>query len=154
MSAKATNAYELLEQVCEAIAAHPLNYYQDRYVANRGEGADDLPKELDTPANECGTAFCRAGWIVQLHDRRKLAYDEYEYRAMELLGALGEDAEDPYFDVVDLFAGGAVEGAPGSPEYVAEGIAGIRKFMAKHEAHLKAQSVNPVEHAEVGNDPR
>jgi hypothetical protein len=143
---KPRTAWELCEQACKAIAENPLNYCQAMWKSRRGcdvdefgrdsEGAgSELPPELDLPENTCGTAFCRAGWLVVLHDGKDANPVKWERRALELLGMN---------HVGKLFDGGEVEGAPGSPDYVKAGVSGLRAFMAEHEAHLKAHRLKDV----------
>jgi hypothetical protein len=139
---KAANAYELLGRVCEAIEARPLSYYQGWWSQSRGAtGVCALEDELNTPENECGTAYCRAGWIVALHDGHHVAKDwrRVQDRACALL-----DMDE--FDTDELFNGGAVPLSltPGSTRYVRAGIAGVRAFMRKHKAHLQARSLRGV----------
>jgi hypothetical protein len=156
---KAKTAYELLERVCEAIKARPLSYYQGYWKARRGQrgngvGCAPLPFLLDQPENTCGTAFCRAGWMVVLHDglranprdRSSDPVMSWERRARQLLdmpphlefGMLVRD------DVSDLFDAGDYSGVPGTPQYVKYGIDGLRAFMKTHEKHLKARSLRGV----------
>jgi hypothetical protein len=137
------NAYELCERACEEIAAHPLNYYQDLFVASRELGG--LPTELDVPENECGTAFCRAGWLAYIVDGKVNSPTHAEDRATELL--LGPDPGTGLsYDVADLFDPFFDEsGHPGTPEYVAQGVRGLRVFMATWEKHLKTTPIPPVE---------
>lgn len=132
-----TNAYELCERVCEAIAAHPLNYYQDYWITRKR----DLPSALRVPENECGTAYCRAGWMVQVADGRVV--ERVSRRAFELLGDVAEDGQftEDIWHLFETFEGDAMDLTPGTPEYIAEGIAGLRHFMAKYEARLKATPI-------------
>jgi hypothetical protein len=139
---KAENAYELLERVCEAIKASPINYGQDAWCFTPTPDCDcDQCKALRAQQEHggCGTAFCRAGWIVALHDGHAAAKetDDIEGRAVTLLG-LGRSDTDHLFD------GSAVTGKVGTVAYVRKGIAGVRAFMKQHAAHLKARSLRGV----------
>lgn len=49
-------AYELLEQVCEAIEVAPQNYDQGVWSGRASNNREEF----------CGTAFCRAGWMVNI----------------------------------------------------------------------------------------
>ena len=147
---KAKTAYELLERVCEAIKAHPLNYYQGYWKSRRGRSKgqvrhtqvmEALPPSLDVPENTCGTAFCRAGFIVAEHDGYEARPIDFNQRARRLLGI---DEYESFDDVSRLFDASAVTGTPGTSRYVRQGIAGLRAFMKEHEAHLKARSLKGV----------
>jgi hypothetical protein len=142
--AKPKTAYELLERVCEAITANPLNYYQGFWKARRGARGSAtvcaLPEELDKPANECGTAFCRAGWIVALHDGINARPRDFDTRARAIMGFPRSGSFDECFG---LFDGGAVYGTPGTRHYARQGASGVREFMKRHAEHLKAQKVSP-----------
>jgi hypothetical protein len=132
---KPKTAYELLERVCEAIKAHPLNYYQGMWVSQRGSSMDPLPASLDVPDNKCGTAFCRAGWVCQLLDGA-MPRGGVGGRSNEILG-LSDDETDPlYYE--------EMRGAPGSKAYVQQGVRGVRAFMRQHAKHLKARSLRGV----------
>lgn len=142
---KAKTAYELLGRVCEAIKAHPLSYYQRMWAAK-----PDWCFAPDVAAkNECGTVFCRAGWLVALNDGNKNI--DVENDVVELKGrfehiqtrakALLDMSDD---DVRPLFSESSVTGSPGTTDYVRQGVRGIRDFMRKHEAHLKARSLRGV----------
>ena len=126
---KAKTAYELLERVCAVIAAKPTRYNQSDWCTER----------------KCGTAFCRAGWMVVLHDGPDAARNapDIASRAEALLG-LTPDESWPLFSTQQLFAKGTNGLRVGTPEYVQAGIDGTRAFMAKHEAHLKARKLDGV----------
>ena len=142
---KAKTAYELCERVCEAIKAKPLAYYQADWV-KRGEVR---PDELRVPENTCDTAFCRGGWLVAVHDGKNHEHASgpgaIHTRAYELLGVRNDGVGEPLrLSVVSLFLASAVGGRPGSKAYVREGIAGMRRFMREHKAHLQARSLRGV----------
>lgn len=123
--AKPKTAYELLQRACEAIKATPQAYFQNWW---RQEQA-------------CGTAFCRAGWIVALHDGKAAvrSSDETGHRALDILGH-PQGAWDA------LFVCGLVDGTPGTTSYASQGIRGLRDFMKTHRAHLKARLLKDVPH--------
>ena len=131
------NLYELCDEVCIAIEASPTNYYQPMWAT---------PARGVYGKKACGTAFCRAGWMVALADGHAKAASGGVYkRALEMFTKAGiSKAElqllfqpDPgaygraYGDVVDKYV------KEGTPEYVAIGAAGMRKFMAKWKKQLK-----------------
>ena len=63
------NAYEAWMMVADSIEAHPLNYCQAWFSISvrslvTAPAGPDLVGALKNPANECGTAFCRAGWMA------------------------------------------------------------------------------------------
>lgn len=132
-------AWELCERVCEAIQAHPLNYYQDYFVARRG---GSLPEALDTPANACGTAYCRAGWMVVIADGADWC-ESYRDRACELLGMKRWQINDTTSEICRLFGAWLNGPTPGTKAYVRRGVSGLRRFMTKHEAHLRAHRLPP-----------
>jgi len=149
--AKALNAYELLARVCEAIKAHPLAYYQGSWVVPTERLVQAVGEYTDAQMRtSCGTAYCRAGWVVALHDGRQRAVDlsltDAKYPALPVADRsddiLGLDRSATH----DLYDGEACDyaGRPGSRTYVRAGIRGLREFMTQHEAHLKAHSLRGV----------
>lgn len=147
---KPETAWDLCELTCDAIAERPLNYYQGSWASaaalcwREDHGREPPPEEL------CGTAYCRAGWMASLagiidgtvvtdmdgiYSRRR----KIENFARDLLHRVGADVED----INQLFSGGSVGGAMGTPDHVANGIRGMRAFMAKYEAGLKATPIEP-----------
>ena len=137
---KPENLYQLCEMVCEQIATTPKNYVQQRYATVASSWNEE----------SCGTAFCRAGWMVNILDHSAgitRTTDEWVYntlislRSEQLFMDAGFDSADMK-DVTLLFNGGACSMHNiGSPEYVREGIDGLRRFMAKHEDKLKAARI-------------
>lgn len=131
--------YELCEQTCEAIELCPTNYYQASW-AESAKGR--FGKEA------CGTAFCRAGHMVAIltEDRKT----PEEWRQLGVYGYISNVATNLFLqagvsdaDIGNLFAGGACGSCqPGSTEYVARGIAGMRRFMEKWEPQLRAAKLN------------
>jgi hypothetical protein len=146
------------------IEEYPLAYVQHQWV-RRGIAwlrnvFYTVPKERLEEA--CGTTFCRAGWMAQIVDGRATTQGA-GLRAARLLGVvpsarkgvvhwyhpLGIDlnhVEKEFAeDVRQLFAHSAVPESlrPGSRAYVKAGANGLRKFMEKHEARLKATKIPP-----------
>lgn len=146
---KPQNLYDLCEDVCNAIALRPLNY-------NQGNWAIDADKVM-TAEEACGTAFCRAGWMVALVDEPRTPAewtslpDSYIADKAELMLL---NAGIPESDINQLFSGSAcfdeddangLDGIsypePGTPLYVQRGIEGMREFMFKYEKKLKAAKI-------------
>ena len=134
---KATNAYDLLDDVCKVIAEEPKRYDQNRWGVTGWRARRIYPAE-ELPA--CGTVGCRAGWIVALTDGRQgldRAVRRFDVRdtAIRILGVKPSD-------VRRLFDASSVrnELCQGTPEYAAAGVRGLRRFMRKHRARLKRRS--------------
>lgn len=132
---KPENMYELCEEVCTSIEASPQNYGQSAFA----KSAQDNQK------GACGTAFCRAGWMIAIIDhnagikrteKKWLSYEPNIYKRSRglLLGAgIGESEID------ELFRGDVCSRTQdGTEAHARMGIAGMRKFMEKHELKLKA----------------
>lgn len=136
--------WDLCDEVCESIAARQVNYFQELWATDATFQADHHNHPLKAEA--CGTAFCRAGWMCAILDtQRGIKRDTGEWqganiqeRARCLLAGAGI-----YTDAINnLFSGSALGTLNfGEPGYVEEGIAGMRRFMAKHEAKLKAARI-------------
>ena len=149
---KAKTAYELLERVCAAIKAHPLAYYQDQWML---KSKRDVVKRLrltnEQARESCGTAYCRAGWIVALHDGSAAARrmscewhsEEFGERAREILAMPYQSSDDPIREC-RLFQSGTVAAHPGTRAYAREGVRGLKAFMEQHKAHLKARKLDGV----------
>src|SRR3990167_2452357 len=91
---KAKTAYELLERVCEHIAAEPKRYYQGWWVLRSAKRIAAADVKLKAPP--CNTIACRAGWVVLLHDGRNTRQINAEgygtmRRALEILGVEHDD---------------------------------------------------------------
>ena len=142
------NLYDLCNLSAEAITSRPLNYYQSSWAIE----AKSLNRT--TKKEACGTAFCRAGWMVALSEPagRLLLADYIANKARTMF----TDAGIPLEDINALFDGGAIEteldcefdgdeflGMPdvGTQEYAEAGAAGLRAFMAKHADKLKAAPI-------------
>jgi hypothetical protein len=144
--ASAENAYELLEQVVEAIKEDPKRYNQHLWVTNgeRNGGyspitfmPQDYPDiRLNMPA--CGTMGCVAGWVSVMTKGPKEAMQlNAQGHAQIVLGITDMQAER-------LFAGHAAgERDHESPEaHAARGIRHIQRFMKANAAQLKAKKLN------------
>ena len=153
--AQPENLYELMEMTAEAIELLPKNYYQDSFSMH----AKDVPSDTETCNNDegdltargkrlskkaCGTAFCRAGWMMAILDPKlgKMnpdSIDDHEeiYKpAMNLLTDAGCDAGV----VGHLFGGGSgINGERwGTKAYAKAGAKGVRDFMEQYKTELKA----------------
>ena len=142
MNDRPKNLYDLCDQVCESIAARPQNYMQQRWASTDPqrtleiECGVDTAKRLTSQHEMCGTAYCRAGWMMSiLYDGPVDEDINIDRRAHILL----EEAGVPGPEVVSLFVGSqaGLLNTWGTPEYVQRGIDGMRKFMDRHEQKLK-----------------
>ena len=133
MSDRPKTVYELCERVCEAIELAPMHYLQKDWAT---------PAKLHFGEEACGTAYCRAGWMHALGktDCELTNVSSIVMYADTVLRDAGVDDKD----INILFAGGAISwaGEPGTPAYVKAGIAGMRAFMTKYEASLKAAQLD------------
>ena len=139
---KAKTAWELCERVCEQITAEPRTYDQRmwRLSANDWQIAKRPPRLRP----KCGTAFCRAGWIVALRDgAKKVDNNSCQVRANAILN-LPRDATDQLFSGVAERLERWTVRTPGSIGAAKAGVRGLRAFMKKHAAHLKARSLKGV----------
>lgn len=136
---KATNAYELLDEVCEVILEEPKRYYQGWWRVTPN-GKEYVPR---TPAIEalvfpaCDTICCVAGWVCTLKSR--ITPDLFSSQARFILGINTDEAWE-------LFRSSAVAdidpaAKPQTLEYAQAGVTHIRRFMAKYELRLKAKAV-------------
>lgn len=129
------NVYELLEQTAEAIEECGLNYYQTVWAA---------PVEHVTAGREgaCGTAFCRAGWMINIaHGDKALSMSPYDWGRTHIADAayaMLETAGCPIRECAELFSGGAVTQKYGTQAYNKAGAKGVRQFMERHRDKLKA----------------
>lgn len=131
--------YDLMEEVAWQIEAAPEFYDQARWA---------IPVAYMTgDAEACGTAFCRAGHMINILDSavgikrtpKQWEYTDISDRAMELLN----DAGVARHDIDRLFAGGACSlFKRGSPSYVKAGAQGVRNFMEAYAAQLKAYKLD------------
>lgn len=145
---KPRTAYELLDLVAKHILEEPKRYYQGLWVTK----TESVIEARMGAVPACGTMACRAGWIVALHDgldskaiasemrRRSIWSLPVMERANAILGMSESDTER-------LFDGGAMPywaARPGTKGYARLGAKGIRAFMRKHAAHLKARLLKGV----------
>ena len=144
--------WDLCEQVCDAIEASPTNYYQGAWARPVGHIIHRiLAQEYSTPeakTEACGTAFCRAGWMVAIVDqmngpemvKRNLA--SHHVFVMERATSILRKAKIPDSEIRRLFssddAGSICESFLwGSKEYAAAGVRGMRRLMESYETQLK-----------------
>ena len=137
----AKTAYDLLSDVCKTIKNEPKIYDQDTFMSR-----DNI--------SPCGTVACRAGWIVALHDgSARLNLINIEDRATHILGFSGRYGcgvvPDSLFEASAFTYENKDMGRDNFPNagtkaYARLGIKGLRTFMAKHKAHLKARLLKRV----------
>lgn len=153
---KATNAYDVLDDVCAAIIEEPLRYYQNEWLirgANKIRGHFRMmlngAKQAEQPPR-CATVGCRAGWICVLTDGREgTRSDRIMCRAKEILGLdlTKDEFSEFYFekDISDLFEWRShMDGAkPGTRAYARAGVREIRAFMKKWKTRLQNTPVTP-----------
>jgi hypothetical protein len=160
----ATNLYDLCEDACACMLQEHARYDQGVYGTTK-----DINPELfrDRRAPACGTIGCRAGWLVFLADGGFPHIADVTNiggvisgRADELMGtselvADDDDWERYMHDVEDLFSAGALFAETdhdmedpdseipdvGTKEYAELGVRGMRAFMARWEARLRATPV-------------
>ena len=92
----------------------------------------------------CGTAACRAGWLVKLCDRRVprlgiLIAD----RAKQIINS-GHEYDNVRDDWRMVTRSDAVQGRPGTLAYAKRGASGLRKFMRAHKSYLQARLLKDV----------
>jgi hypothetical protein len=147
----ATNAYELLGDVAEAILREPKRF-------DFGNWLEHIPAEHGGPA--CGTVGCIAGWAVVLTGDIPASIWTYSHR-IATMGAilLGTDSVTgmaPYAvlphdvdseswrkEVTELFVTAlrAPAGLVGSFEYAARYAVRIYDFREKHRARLLSTAI-------------
>ena len=137
---KPKTLYDLMGQVAEAIELAPGNYYQQGWE----EPVENLAMYEGPYKEACGTAYCRAGWMVNLLEAptARGLHHNTSGKAFSLL----TKADIPASEAMELFRGSACTrfGDPGSPGYVKEGVDGVKRFMARHEDKLKAFKLEGV----------
>lgn len=145
----ATNAYDLLADVCQAIREEPARYNQETWLEQDEDEIRDILVDaggkVKPPA--CGTMACRAGWIATLSG----AKGGTEKSAVNILGCNGyySERQDFELDVGALFSADAVidecgllhPPEIGTPEYAEIGARGVERFMARWESRLRATPV-------------
>lgn len=147
---KATNAYDLLDEIKQLILEEPRNYDQTLWMRYFRNDSRQAPP--------CGTVACVAGWTCALKGFNRISQATSE-RAADILG----------LDIMTaraLFSGGALyylhcemAGCPSKPcggaescvagdmpkagtmEYAQLGVEHISRFQRKYEAQLRAKSV-------------
>ncbi len=147
---KATNSYELLDDVCRAIEEEPKRFSWGDWV----EDADRKDPEL-RPA--CNTLACVAGWMTLLTGHVTDRGFHVESLAMRMIPPsirgvaddlfMGRYGKEPRCVVYERDEANdyvtrerTLTRLPDETqeEYAAMGIASIREFMADHEEPLKA----------------
>ena len=143
---KPRTAYQLLARVRDHIAEEPRRYFQGDYIVDDKDRLREIG--LRPP---CGTAACRAGWIILLHDGPEAKRESMYRRTQEILG-MSIDQLAPlvagsacdyesglapvkcpeYLDQVEVLP-------PTDPEYIRRGVRGLETFMKQHEKHLKSR---------------
>lgn len=127
-TSRATNAYQLLEDVRQIILAEPKRYNQ-MTILRRGRGLDWTPIE-ERPA--CGTIGCVAGWVTVLNSPRS---HNPITAAQRILGL----DEDQLSQLVRGDAAGLRNGR--LTAHAHRGAAHIAHFLKQHAKQLKAKRV-------------
>jgi hypothetical protein len=147
---RATNAYELLDEVVRVIEAEPRRLNMGNWIFMPSY----VEREL-IPA--CGTVGCVAGWIVLLWDGPRAAFADRQNvptRALQLMGSDGFPYSSLGGDLNRLFDGAVVRNAdadleevevaePGDEDYVKLVVQRIREFQDEHEEFLKHRTLTP-----------
>jgi len=142
---KPETLWELCEQVCEAIRMSPKNYTQETWATD----ARSLNEEA------CGTAYCRAGWMVALTSDEKDILSKYHTGSLNICISASNMLKRAGVvdrDIDTLFSGAAVDRQcyrdgievpdQGTPEYAEQGVKGMREFMEKWEKQLKETKID------------
>lgn len=145
----AKTAYGLLGEVKREILAEPKLYDQTSLAAEAPLGAS------------CGTAFCRAGWVVALKGKLT-AWEGIIFPntlPSQMIGGRtssprgGSPGEENIWNYAqrvlgltfaqadELFGGSEVPGVPGSQSHARKGAAGIERFRRKYAKQLRATKV-------------
>lgn len=134
--AKPKTAYELLNNVCKAILRQPKQYYQNEFCLTPAERKSSMYLYNDNEIKElCGTAFCRAGFVVVEHDGYKAKPRDWEDRAEEILN-INEASGDTAQDWQRLVQASFFNAKPGTRDYAREDVRGVRAFMKDHKPFL------------------
>lgn len=124
--------YDLCEAVAHAIETKPGNYYQQSWrVPCEALKYHNAPQYKEA----CGTAYCRAGWMVALTSPDS-HFSRIEMTATHMLTRAGIPREF----IRELFRGGAA-GDTVNKDYVQRGAQGMRDFMQRWETELKSITV-------------
>lgn len=130
---KATNAYELLSEVCQAITEEPKRMN----LMNWSLSPKQVVQMKAPPA--CGTVGCIAGWVTFLKDRMVRPSSYIRERAETLLG---DNSWSTKMSLGNLFSPrfSDVPSKPGTIRHAKQVVARIRKYQEVHEAELKART--------------
>lgn len=164
---KATNSYDLLNDVCRAMREEPKRVNFGDWLST--ESAKHMYAEAPEPA--CGTVGCIAGWCAilkapdasllrQVEDCTaffSLAFRNGTVSSGPRAAALSLFPESLQFDAERLFYGSAPythldreAGAIGTRQHARYVIRHIRQFQQKHKNALKAHAISrylePVEY--------
>lgn len=129
-------ADDLLVHVGKLIAQEPKRYDQGATI----EMFDDMFADDQMPLPECGTICCIGGWaflalgpstldmprVDAFNTTTRIPLHIERFGLVQAL--LGLDI----YEADDLFSGNAVEGEPGTPEYVEAGLAHLNQFRLDH----------------------
>jgi len=132
---KATNAYELLDEIRELIIEEPLRYNQASWLSI-GEDAHRIYEVVPS----CGTVGCVAGWVVAL--RGYVGASSVYKSAMYHLGIDYEKADILFHGdaagCVDEIGGGVDSQ---TPEHARLGALHISQFMEQNKEKLLAHKL-------------
>lgn len=141
---RAETLWEACEMTCESIALRPKNYFQEQWATKTllieaVYGPDARKLGPASTEEACGTAYCRAGWMLS----HITGGDVTDHNISEIMRGHMKNAGIPIQDALDLFSGDACGTRSwNTKDYVESGVRGLREFMAKHEEKLKAYRVN------------
>lgn len=142
----ATNAYELLNDVCRVVLEEPKRAYMTTYIS---AFQDPSTAKIGGPA--CGTVGCIAGWVGILKRPRGAqngddvrGYDESGCRNTmdeRAEGLLGLSTDDLFTSDLYDTAGATTEYTYGTRDYARAVVRKIRAFQKQHRAQLLAKAV-------------
>lgn len=140
---RATNAFDLLEELKAVIREEPQRLYMGWWIAKKHGVMTSTPdwilrtnkRDMGHLQPACGTVACAAGWIVLLRDEKAQGSDT-EW------AALRQFPESTFRTFEHLFnrSPNAEVGTPEAAEFVADRIALIQRF---YEHDLKAFALMP-----------
>lgn len=132
-------AWDLMQEVHDAILASPTNYYQGDWAVP----VKNLTQEAYSEA--CGTAYCRAGWmnaiLTEKTPKTEKQCDTFSEATATKCYRLLDRAGIPYGTVANLFAPYAARGKAGTETYARSGAKGVETFMKTYERQLKAYRI-------------
>lgn len=142
---KATNAYELLDEIQALILEEPKRVWMDDWVI---KGKHKIETTLaysnaEVTAPACNTVGCIAGWMVSLRHPRQFP-SEYAEAALMLLGtSINYEADDELaYNALNLFYGQPPYPFPTAPygtkAYARAVVNNIKRFKRKWKTRLKA----------------